>query len=102
MAPLSLVSVNLATVVIESMLYGMFLLLSGASTYFHYSRVSRERGGHPGGFSKRITPVFCGSMLVSGTITGVSRLTVYLVIAHECATALGHDGIPPLRSICGI
>ena len=83
MAALPLVSVNLATVVIESMLYGMFVILSGASTYFHHTRVSSQRRGSPRKFTKHITPLFCGSVLIFGTITGVSNPALPLAPAYE-------------------
>ncbi|KAI0732227.1 hypothetical protein C8Q72DRAFT_958702 [Fomitopsis betulina] len=77
MTPLPLVSVNLATVAIESVFYGIFVLLSGLYTYFHCNRITFKRGGDLGGIPKYFTPVFCGSMLVSGTITGHWVVTVY-------------------------
>ncbi|EPT01164.1 hypothetical protein FOMPIDRAFT_1121125 [Fomitopsis schrenkii] len=81
MAPLSLVSVNMATVAIESMLYGMFVLFSGAFAYFHCTRVNTQRGGNWGGFSRYMTPVFCGSMFVFGTVTGHWVMTIYRFFA---------------------
>lgn len=102
MTPLPLVSVNLATVAIESVFYGIFVLLSGLYTYFHCNRITFKRGGDLGGIPKYFTPVFCGSMLVSGTITGVKHTTSHSGANTNGVVALGRDCIPPLRSIRSI
>ena len=82
MAPLPLINVNLATVAVESVLYGVFILLSCASTYIHYARVNVQRGGTRGRFWRYMTPVFCGSILATVSVTGVSCLTIQLDNAH--------------------
>ncbi|KZT69219.1 hypothetical protein DAEQUDRAFT_710407 [Daedalea quercina L-15889] len=73
MSPPSLVSVNLATVVIESMLYGVFLMLSGTSLYFQVTRAASQRAR---GSKLYMSPVFYGSALVVCTVTGHWVLTI--------------------------
>lgn len=75
-AELSLISVNLATVCMESLLYGAFLVIFGTSTYL---LVKRERemtssSMAPGHYHKSIykTPMFLGSILIALACTGVS------------------------------
>ena len=81
-----LVSVNLATVAVESLLYGIFLVLSGASVYFYCTRANRQGKHGSTVLSKYTKPVFCGSMLMTCTITGVSSCDLchvhVLILSH--------------------
>jgi len=71
-----LVNCNLATVALESVLYGIFLMLSGTFVYLHFTRAVTQRSGISG-IRRYITPVFFGSMLVTCTVTGHWVMTVY-------------------------
>ena len=68
----SLISVNLATVAIESLLYGAFLVLSVTFLYLHFSRAGSQRAGGTPSLSAYVTPVLLGSTLVISTVSGVS------------------------------
>ncbi|KAH9930740.1 uncharacterized protein B0H18DRAFT_930395 [Fomitopsis serialis] len=77
MAQLPLISVNLATVALESMLYGVFLVLALTFLYLHFSRVGSQRSGGTPVLSAYFTPVLFGSMFVMLTVTGHWVMTVY-------------------------
>ncbi|PCH44196.1 hypothetical protein WOLCODRAFT_138818 [Wolfiporia cocos MD-104 SS10] len=77
MAEVGLVSANMATVALESLLYGIFLLLSGVFAYLHINRAAGESAsfGTPR-LSRYFTPVFLAALAVMMTATAHWILTV--------------------------
>ncbi|KAH9915758.1 uncharacterized protein B0H18DRAFT_89867 [Fomitopsis serialis] len=79
-AQLSLIAVNLATVALESWLYGIFCVIFGASTYLLIRR-GRERiqGSGPVQTTRSLwrTPMFVASCLIALSCTAHWILTVY-------------------------
>ncbi|KAH9926158.1 uncharacterized protein B0H18DRAFT_876555 [Fomitopsis serialis] len=74
-----LISVNLATVCIESLLYGIFFVLYGASTYL-LIRQSRAKVAAEGKHSSKSVyraPMFIAANSIFLTVTGHWVLTVY-------------------------
>ena len=63
----SLVSVNLVTVGLESLLYGVFLVLSATYLYLHFNRAGSQHNG-----TALLTPVLLGSLIVVVTVYAVS------------------------------
>ncbi|TFY69100.1 hypothetical protein EVJ58_g603 [Rhodofomes roseus] len=55
---------------IESVFYGIFLVLASASIYFHISRACAARQNHRRGNAATLGPIFVGSILVATTVTG--------------------------------
>ncbi|KAH9843178.1 uncharacterized protein C8Q71DRAFT_238553 [Rhodofomes roseus] len=76
MAQLPLISVNLATVALESLLYGVFLTLAFTFIYLHISRAGSQRAGGARSLSVYFTPVLLGSIFVLLTVTGHWVMTV--------------------------
>jgi len=70
MTQISLVSANLATVTLESVFYGIFLVLSSASIFFHISRAASSPRIRPRRFNALWGPIFLGSILTTITVTG--------------------------------
>ena len=73
-AELSIISVNLATVCIESFLYGIFFILWGTSTYLFLRRDQQTSQVSAAVSSRPMwrTPMFMAGSLVCITVTGVS------------------------------
>lgn len=72
----SIISVNLATIAIESMLYGIFLVLAVSALYLHLSRAR----SHQSSFywvvrSAYLTPAILGSIIITLTVTGVGSIS---------------------------
>ncbi|KZT69231.1 hypothetical protein DAEQUDRAFT_765556 [Daedalea quercina L-15889] len=77
MSPISVVSANLAIAPLESLLYGIFLVLWGTSVYFHLTHPAIQRASvGRSALSKYMTPIFCASTIVMCTVTGHWILTV--------------------------
>lgn len=76
MKQVDLISANMATVPIESLLYGMFLLLSGVFFYLHEARITASLGAGSSRLRAHITPIFLGAVVVSCTTTVHWILTV--------------------------
>ncbi|KZT68183.1 hypothetical protein DAEQUDRAFT_343721 [Daedalea quercina L-15889] len=72
----SIVSVNLVTVALESMLYGVFLTLSLVSFYILISRASSQSGHTRLSWSPFFSPVMFGSVAITLTVTAHWILTV--------------------------
>lgn len=70
----SIVSVSLVTVALESLLYGVFLVLTVTFLYLHHHRAGSHRNGGTLIFSAILTPVLLGSLIVLTTVSGVSTL----------------------------
>ncbi|KAH9926913.1 uncharacterized protein B0H18DRAFT_1084865 [Fomitopsis serialis] len=87
-----LVSCNLGTVALESVLYGIFLMLSGTFMYLHFTRAVAQRSGSSV-IRKYITPVFFGSVFVTCTVTGHWVMTIYRLFD---AFVNFHGGAAPL------
>ena len=74
-AELSLISVNLATVCMESFLYGIFFILWATSTYL-FLRRDKQTSQLSAAVSSRPmwrTPMFMAGSLICVTVTAVSR-----------------------------
>lgn len=67
----SLVSVNLVTVGLESLLYGVFLVLSVTFLYLHFNRAGSQRNGGTPVMSAVFTPILLGSLIVVATVSAV-------------------------------
>ncbi|KAH9934280.1 uncharacterized protein B0H18DRAFT_980495 [Fomitopsis serialis] len=76
MSHIPLVSTNLATVALESVFYGIFLVLATTSIFFHISRFASARQSPRRDCGTLLGPVFVGSILVSLTVTGHWIITV--------------------------
>ncbi|TFY58658.1 hypothetical protein EVJ58_g6285 [Rhodofomes roseus] len=92
MVEVALVTVNLATVALESVLYGIFLVLASASVYFNVSRSASARRPR-GRRCWLLDPISVGSALISLTITGhwittIARLFDAFVNCNGGATPL--------------
>ncbi|KAH9840994.1 uncharacterized protein C8Q71DRAFT_701799 [Rhodofomes roseus] len=92
MVEVALVTVNLATVALESVLYGIFLVLASASVYFNVSRSASARRPR-GRRCWLLDPISVGSALISLTITGhwittIARLFDAFVNCNGSATPL--------------
>ncbi|KAH9931470.1 uncharacterized protein B0H18DRAFT_872069 [Fomitopsis serialis] len=70
MPPVSLVSASLAAAALESVLYGVFLILALSSMYFHISRVNLTHEGMNHSISMFLSPIFVGSVAITVTVTG--------------------------------
>ncbi|KAI0729490.1 hypothetical protein C8Q72DRAFT_777826 [Fomitopsis betulina] len=80
-AQLDLIAVNLATVALESWLYGIFCVIFGTSIYLLVRR-GREHSQGTGGSSRIArsvwkSPMFVASCLIAMSVTGHWILTVY-------------------------
>ncbi|PCH44231.1 hypothetical protein WOLCODRAFT_138845 [Wolfiporia cocos MD-104 SS10] len=75
MTQLPIISVNLATVALESLFYGIFLVLAGTSMYLHLGR-AESQASHGNKLSAYFTPVILGSVWITLTVTGHWILTV--------------------------
>ncbi|EED85569.1 predicted protein [Postia placenta Mad-698-R] len=75
---LTLITASLATVAVESMLYGVFLVLAASSMYLHLGRIASQQSNSFGSGSvwAYFTPVILGSLCVILTVTGHWILTV--------------------------
>ncbi|KZT00807.1 uncharacterized protein LAESUDRAFT_527375 [Laetiporus sulphureus 93-53] len=75
---LSIISVNLASVCMESFLYGIFVLLFGVSTYLLIRRGERQRQMSTSGATRPMwkTPMFIAAMIMACTVTAHWILTV--------------------------
>lgn len=73
---LNLLSVNLATVAMESWLYGIFFVLSTTSTYLLIRRGQELNKSHGGSSSRPVwrTPMFMAGALIFLSVTGVSTI----------------------------
>ncbi|KZT63170.1 hypothetical protein DAEQUDRAFT_185255 [Daedalea quercina L-15889] len=81
-AELNLIAVNLATVALESWLYGIFCVIFGSSTYLliRRGRELSQGSGNPSLHATRSlwrTPMFMASCLIAMSVTAHWILTVY-------------------------
>ncbi|PCH42396.1 hypothetical protein WOLCODRAFT_73087 [Wolfiporia cocos MD-104 SS10] len=78
-AELSILSVNLATLAMESLLYGIFLMLFGTSTYLLLQRGSQQSQIASSVTARPIwrTPMFLAAILMAFIVTSHWILTVY-------------------------
>lgn len=78
----SIISVNLATIAIESMLYGIFLVLASSAIYLHLSRARSHHSSFPRVVrSAYLSPAILGSAMITLTVTGHWILTVTRLFA---------------------
>lgn len=98
MAQPSLVNVNLATVAIESLFYGIFLVLAATSLCLLFARA---RSQQPVSWSAYYTPIMLGCVGMIMTVTGVrpSIFTKVRRLGSSAWIALGHDCDSPLRGV---
>ena len=75
----SLVSVNLVTVGLESLLYGIFLVLSTTYLYLHFNRAGSQRNG-ASAISVVLTPILLGTLIVIATVSAVSLLRPMIIL----------------------
>lgn len=68
----SIISVNLVTVGLESLLYGIFLTLTATSFYILVNRALSQNGGS--GWSSLFTPVMFGSIAITVTVSAVRSI----------------------------
>ncbi|KAJ7618682.1 hypothetical protein FB45DRAFT_932212, partial [Roridomyces roridus] len=90
----SLIAVNLASVALESCLYGSYLVLSITSLFIIFSRLSATSGSSGSGQRSKprsilLSPVFLGAIGLLVPITGHWVLTV-----HRAFLAFTHAGTP--------
>ncbi|KZT66456.1 hypothetical protein DAEQUDRAFT_695621 [Daedalea quercina L-15889] len=76
MVQISLVSAYLATAALESLFFGIFLVLAVASIYFHMARRVASDKSRKIQLSTLFGPIFAGSLLITITIVGHWILTV--------------------------
>ena len=67
----SIISVNLVTVALESLLYGIFLTLTATSFYILVNRALSHNSGPR--WSTLCTPVMFGSIAITVTVSAVSH-----------------------------
>ena len=83
-AQLDLIAATLATVALESWLYGIFCVIFGTSTYLLVRR-GREHSQGTGGSLPRTsrsvwkTPMFVASCLIAMSVTAVSSTALLIV-----------------------
>ncbi|EPS98828.1 hypothetical protein FOMPIDRAFT_1031154 [Fomitopsis schrenkii] len=70
LAYIPLVGVNLATVVLESVFYGIFLVLASTSIFFHVSRARTTQQSQSRNWKALLDPIFIGSIVISLAVTG--------------------------------
>ncbi|KZT10077.1 uncharacterized protein LAESUDRAFT_673837 [Laetiporus sulphureus 93-53] len=76
MTAVPIVNANLVTVALESLLYGVFLVLAATSMYLHLARAGSQRSSYGSMSAAFFTPVILGSSLVICTVTGHWIMTV--------------------------
>lgn len=106
-AQLDLIAVNLATVALESWLYGIFCVIFGTSIYLLVRR-GREHSQGTGGSSRIArsvwkSPMFVASCLIAMSVTGVSFRCSCIPLDNRLTRiarqALDPDRVPPLRCL---
>jgi len=73
----SIISVNLVTVALESLLYGIFLALASVSFYILINRALNQPSSHGRlSWASFLTPVMFGSIAITITVTAHWVMTV--------------------------
>lgn len=100
MAYIPLVSVNLATVALESVFYGIFAVLASTSIFFHITHAKNSQTSQRRNYAVLLEPVFIGSILITLAVTGVCATSSMFNAMAQTDTvrpiALGHNGYTTL------